>query len=256
MPLMSSSWTLFKLPNSWDLLDLDSILQKIGNLVKCIIAFRNVGVDDLPHEFLIEHCLTEVCFFARVYLVSINEIISSWEQVRNEALLIVNNYFLGFYLNQYFYLFDSYIKVKNGNKSAAGTTVLLTFESCSSLENYIRSVWYANYPMALYFRIQCNGVNCTVTAKNCDMKIVTWKGNTIIISSKKDNIRKKNTLKNHAQRFRYQKKLYHKNPESQKEHEKKKYKKILLKKMEYEKRGIRKILKWEKNIIRKRTRNW
>lgn len=52
------------------------------------------------------------------------------------------------------------------------------------------------------------------------------------------------------------KKLYHKNPESKKEHEKKKYKKILMKKMEYEKRGIRKILKWEKNIIRKRTRNW
>ena len=157
MPLMSSSWTLFKLPNSWDLLDLDPILQKRGNFVKCIITFRNVGVGDLPHEFLIEHW---------VYLVSINEIISCWEQVRNGALLIVNNYFLGFYLNQYFYLFDSYIKVKNGNKSAAGTTVLLTFESCSSLENYIRSVWYANYPMTLYFQIQCNGVNCTVTTTN------------------------------------------------------------------------------------------
>ena len=157
MPLMSSSWTLFKLPNSWDLLDLDPILQKRGNFLKCIITFRNVGVGDLPHEFLIEHW---------VYLVSINEIISCWEQVRNGALLIVNNYFLGFYLNQYFYLFDSYIKGKNGNKSAAGTTVLLTFESCSSLENYIRSVWYANYPMTLYFQIQCNGVNCTVTTTN------------------------------------------------------------------------------------------
>lgn len=147
-------------------MDLDPILQKRGNFVKCIITFRNVGLGDLPHEFLIEHCLTEIYFFARVYLVSINEIISCWEQVGNGALLIVNNYFLGPYLNQYFYLLDSYIKGKNGNKSAAGTTVLLTFESCSSLENYIRSVWYANYPMTLYFQIQCNGVNCTVTTTN------------------------------------------------------------------------------------------
>ena len=117
---MSISWTLFKLPSFWNLLDLDSFLQKRGNLVKCIITFRYVGVEDLPHAFLIEHCLINVDFLenrtrsitAGEYLESINEIISSCKQVGSGALLIVNNYFLGFYLNQFFYLFDSYNESK------------------------------------------------------------------------------------------------------------------------------------------------
>ena len=104
---MSISWTLFKLPGFWNLLDLDSFLEKRGNLVKYIITFRYVGVEDLPHEFLIEHCLINVDFLdnrtgpitAGVYLESINEMISSCKQVESGALFIVNNYFLGFYLN-------------------------------------------------------------------------------------------------------------------------------------------------------------
>lgn len=41
----------------------------------------------------------------------------------------------------------------NGITSAAGTIVLLKFESLSSLESYIEFVYYDTYPMTPYFEI-------------------------------------------------------------------------------------------------------
>lgn len=41
----------------------------------------------------------------------------------------------------------------NGITSAAGTTVLLKFESLSSLESYIEFAYYDTYPMTPYFEI-------------------------------------------------------------------------------------------------------
>ena len=104
---MSISWTLFKLPNFWDLSDLDSKIQKKDNLVKYIITFRYVGLKGFQHGFLIENCLINAGFLdnrtgpitAGTYLVPITEIISSSKQVGSGALLNVNNYVLGFYLN-------------------------------------------------------------------------------------------------------------------------------------------------------------
>ena len=53
----------------------------------------------------------------------------------------------------------------NGNTSAAGTAVLLKFESLSSLESYIELVYYANYSMTLYFEIEFIRVSCTLYAR-------------------------------------------------------------------------------------------
>ena len=63
-----------------------------------------LGVDDFPHEFLIENGLISVDFLENktgeitvgVYFVSITEIISSCQQVGSGGLLIVNRYILGF----------------------------------------------------------------------------------------------------------------------------------------------------------------
>ena len=63
-------------------------------------------------------------------------------------------------------MFNSHNKGENDNITAAGTAALLKFESLSSLENYILSVYYTNYPMTLYFQIQFNRVTCTSHARN------------------------------------------------------------------------------------------
>ena len=82
---LSIIWTLFKLPHFWDLIDLDSILQKGDELFKSINEFKYLGVEDLPNGFLIENCLIDVIVLedrsgeitAGAYLVSITGIISS-----------------------------------------------------------------------------------------------------------------------------------------------------------------------------------
>ena len=53
-----------------------------------------------------------------------------------------------------FSLFDSHSKDEIGRMLATGTAVLLKFESLPSLENDIKSVYYSNYPMILYFQVQ------------------------------------------------------------------------------------------------------
>ena len=50
--------------------------------------------------------------------------------------------------------------------SATGTAVLLKFDSLQSLENYIKSVYYSNYPMALYFQIPFLRLKCTENVKS------------------------------------------------------------------------------------------
>ena len=79
------------------------------------------------------------------YFLSIIEINGSCQQVGSGALLIVKNYVLGMLCgSQCFYVFDSHSKDENGNVSAAGTAVLLKFESLSLLESYMVSVYYSD----------------------------------------------------------------------------------------------------------------
>ena len=87
--LTSINWTLFKLPQFWHLINLDSVLQKWGELFKCVNEFRSLGIEGLPHGFLTENCLIDVDFLENrmgkitieVYLAYITEIISNFQQV-------------------------------------------------------------------------------------------------------------------------------------------------------------------------------
>ena len=49
-------------------------------------------------------------------------------------------------------MFESHSKDEIGRMSATGTAVLLKFDSLQSLENYIKPVYYSNYPITL----KCN----------------------------------------------------------------------------------------------------
>ena len=123
----------------------------------------------MPLEFLIDNRLINAEFLGKrtgeatagAYLLTVTEIIISCQQVESGTLLIFNNCVLGLlWKKQCFYLYDSYRKGEN--ITVAGMTVLLKFESLSLLENYIRSVCYANYPIRLYFQIQLFRVSCTL----------------------------------------------------------------------------------------------
>ena len=46
------------------------------------------------------------------------------------------------------------------------TTVLLKFDSLQALENYMKSVYYSNYPMTLYFQLQFLKLKCTENTKS------------------------------------------------------------------------------------------
>ena len=88
------------------------------------------------------------------------------QQISTGILLIIDNYILGLLLgNQCIFLFDSHSKNEIGRMSAKGTAVLLKFDSLLSLENYIKLVYYSNYPMTLYFQEQFLKLKCTENTK-------------------------------------------------------------------------------------------
>ena len=50
--------------------------------------------------------------------------------------------------------------------SATGTAVLLESDLLQPLENHIKSVYYSNYPIILYFQVEVLKLKCTENAKN------------------------------------------------------------------------------------------
>ena len=79
----------------------------------------------------------------------------------------VNNCILDLiWRNDSIYLFDSHTKDQYSNSSSSGTAVLLKFDTLFSLKNYIKSFYYNNNPLALYFQVQFMKVHCTENAKN------------------------------------------------------------------------------------------
>ena len=142
MSLISVSWTLFKSPGLWNKFNLDYILGKRDQLFKLIGKFRYLGVEDLPHKFMIENYLINVELLenktgeitAGAYLLSITEIVNKAQQIGTGALLIVNNYILGLiWGTDSIYLLHSHSKDEYGNLSSSGTAVLLKFDSLKVL---------------------------------------------------------------------------------------------------------------------------
>ena len=224
MSLLSISWTVIKLPSFWDIFDLDSILYRGDQLFKSLEKYRHLGVEDLPPQFFIENHPMNVEFLenrtgeitAGAYMISITDIVSRCQEKGNGALIIVNQYMLGLiWGNSCFYLFDSHSKNKHGQISISGTAVLLKFETLSFLENYIRSVYYINCPMTMYFQVQFLKITCSAYT----------------ISSIK------NLQNNERQtaRKRKMKRKYQDSPETKKEYQKSRYSKNCKSKLEYQK---------------------
>lgn len=216
MSIMSISWTLFKLLHFWNLIDLDSISQKGDELLKSFNEFRYLGVEDLPNGFLIDFLENRTGkITVGAYLVYLIEIVSSCQQARSGALLIFNNCDLGLpWGSQCFYMFDSHSKHENSNISSAGTTVLLKSESSSSLENYIVSAYYADYPITLYFQIQSISVTFSLYARN--------KIRNSIRNRRKNSTMKRKYHDNPKPQKKYKKRKYKENPELKKEYQRKK----------------------------------
>ena len=105
--------------------------------------------------------------------MSITETVSDSQEIGTGALLIINNYILSLlWGNQCFCLFYSHSKYEIGRMSATGTAGLLKFDSLQSLENYIKPVYYSNYPMTLYFQVQFLKLKCTENAKSTIKKYI------------------------------------------------------------------------------------
>ena len=205
-------------------------------------------MEDLPQEFFIKNSSINIEVLnirtgeitAGAYLVSITEIVSDCQQIGTGARLIINNYILGvLWENQYFFLFDSHSKDEIGRMSAAGTVVSLKFDSLRSLENYIKSVYYSNYPTTLYFQVQFLKLKCTDNA------------NSAIKNALKKERKKSTLLKYHQGPEKKCKKLKRDIIEihSQEDSIKKgNIRKILNNKKNVKKRDIRKILSQRKNM--------
>ena len=101
-------------------------------------------------------------------MLPIVEIRNSVRQIGAGVLLFVNNYILGLiWVNHStIYLFDSHSKDENGNLSSSGAAVLLKCDTLHLLQSYIKSVYYNNYALTLYFQVQFIKVDYTASTKN------------------------------------------------------------------------------------------
>ena len=175
MSLMSVCLTLLKSASIWNSFNFNYILQKGHILFKSLNNYRYLRIKDLPQEIFTENSSINVKFLnnetgevtAGAYVVSVTEIVGNCQQIGTGALLIINNYILGFlWGNQCFFSIWPTSKHKMGRVSATGATVLIKRDSLQSLENYIKLVCYSNYPVTLYFQVQFLKLKCTENRKS------------------------------------------------------------------------------------------
>ena len=123
-------------------------------MFKSVNKLRYLGVEEL-HKFLLENSLIDVNFFekrtvevtARAYLVSVTEIISSCQQVDSGAL---SSLLITMFCGCYGKTSASLCLIRTLTMKMTIYHLQVKFESLPSLENYIISVYYVNYPMSLY----------------------------------------------------------------------------------------------------------
>ena len=166
MSLMSVSWTLFKSASIWDSFGLDCLLQKGDVLLKSLSKYRYLGMKDLPQGFCIENSSINVEFInnrteeitAGAYLLSRELSRSSVDYKQLHFRFTLGKpVFFSVWLNS---------KDGIGRMSVTCTTVFLKFDSLQALENYMKSVYYSNYPMTLYFQLQFLKLKCTENTKS------------------------------------------------------------------------------------------
>ena len=129
-------------------------------------------MEDLPQEVFNSSTIVEFPnnktgeITAGAYHVSITETVSDFQQISARALLTINDDILGlFWKNQVFFLFDSDKKEEIGRMPAPSTADLVNLDSLPSLEIYIKSVYYTNHPMTLYFQVHFLELRCTEDTK-------------------------------------------------------------------------------------------
>ena len=95
--------------------------------------------------------------------------------------------------------------------SATGTAVLLKFDSLQSLKNYIKSVYFSNYPMTLWIQVQFLKLNYTDNTK------ITIK-NALKSKIKKKVSSRKKILPRTRKKMQEAKERYHRDPESRRQY--------------------------------------
>ena len=158
-------------------------------------------MEGLPKEIFIENIAVNAEFLNNVtgeitagaYLMSITENVSDCQQIGTRALLIINNYilvcfFLGGGTNAFFYL-APILKMKL--EECQPQAVLLKFNLLQLFENHIKSVYYSNYPMTLYFKAQFLKLKCTENAKSTIKNVLKSETKSFIITEKYQGPEKK-----------------------------------------------------------------
>ena len=69
--------------------------------------------------------------------------------------------------------------------------VLLKFNLLQLFENHIKSVYYSNYPMTLYFKAQFLKLKCTENAKSTIKNVLKSETKSFIITEKYQGPEKK-----------------------------------------------------------------
>ena len=173
MSLMALSWTLFKNVAYWNCSDVDTILKNGDNVYKNLNVFRLLDVDELPRQIsTIKGDIVNISFLTnktgeillRVYLISVEEIVSNSKDFGTGALLTINNYTLALIWGKgCFFLFDSHSKNTKGEIVPNGTAVLLKFDSLKNLEEYLKIYYTERHHQtfkSMYFQIQFVECSC------------------------------------------------------------------------------------------------
>ena len=175
-------------------------------------------------------------------------ILSDCQQIVIVNRVIINNYILGLLWGSHcFFLFISHRKDEIGRMSATSTSVLLKSDSLQSLENCIKSVYYSNYSMTLYFQVPFLKLKCTENAKNLIKIALKSERKKNVSSLKKKYQGPEKKIQEAKERYR--------DPEPIRQYRKRKYqekkrniRKILSQRKNLKKRNIRKILNQKENM--------
>ena len=172
MSLMSVCWNCFIPVTTWDVTDLDMILENGDRLFKSLNRYRLFGVDDLPRAvniyghsvdmFVLDNKTGEITLNA--YLISVREIIESSLNIGSGALpMISSGYIFGIIWGKdCVYLFDSHSKDYEGNISQNRSAILMKFKNLDDLQDYIKLVYYSSqHHKTLYFQMQFISIRCS-----------------------------------------------------------------------------------------------
>ena len=157
------------------------ILRKGDELFKPHNKIKLLEVEDLPTKIeiyshsidiaLLENRTGEI--ISSTDMTAVGDIVGNCSILGNGALLIINGCVLGvIWVKNCFFLFESHSKKSSGNICQNGTSVLLTFETLTKLQGYVKDIYYVGLKHeTLYFQIQFINLLCSSE----EMKVIKSK---------------------------------------------------------------------------------